>query len=198
MKKLVTLCRFKAQPKIFEIMRSLTPAEKAALYYQVLENVQDWKIIYRIAIGEKHANTLKQSTIQANTSKWKESDRIRDAVDEIKRYFYFKRQELEKEIIDNISSGETEATKEGRKNDFVNLLDRDTFLEEINKGANSAKDEKDKREYLKMISDNLRYKDTERDENNEIQRFYTPITCENCEIYKRCKGCKLSNCPEML
>ena len=179
-------------------MRSLTPAEKAALYYQIFENVQDWKIIYRIAIGEKHANTLKQSTIQANTSKWKESDRIRDAVDEIKRYFYFKRQELEKEIKDNISTGETEPTKEGRKMDFVNLLDRDTFLEEINRGANQAKEEKDKREYLKMISDNLRYKDTERDENNEIQRFYTPITCENCEIYKRCKGCNVSNCPAML
>lgn len=179
-------------------MRSLTPAEKAALYYQVLENVQDWKIIYKIAIGEKHANTLKLSTIQANTSKWKESDRIKEAVDEIKRYFYFKRQDLEKEIKDNLTTGETEPTKPGKKADFVNLLDRDTFLEEINRGANLAKEEKDKREYLKMISDNLRYKDSDTDENNEIQRFYTPVTCENCSIYQKCKACKQSDCPAML
>ena len=105
-------------------------------------------------------------------------------------------------IINKYIAGlETEPTKtETRKNDkkYVNLLDRDTFLEEINRGANQATEEKDKREYLKMISDNLRYKDTERDENNEIQRFYTPLTCENCEIYKRCKGCNLSSCPKML
>ena len=49
-----------------------------------------------------------------------------------------------------------------------------------------------------MLSDNLRYKDTERDENNEIQRFYTPITCENCPIYNKCKSCELSKCLEML
>ena len=36
------------------------------------------------------------------------------------------------------------------------------------------------------------------DENNEIQRFYTPITCEKCTIYNKCKDCKLSKCPEML
>lgn len=187
--------------KIFEIMRSLTPAEKAALYYQIFENVQDWKIIYRIAIGEKHAKSLKDSTIQANTSKWKESDRIKDAVDEIKRYFYFKRQELEKEIKDNISTGETEPTNRTTKNEVVektNFLDRDEFLQFLNSRANAIQDDKLRNDILKMLSDNLRYKDTERDENNEIQRFYTPVTCENCQIYNKCKGCKLSQCPEML
>ena len=80
----------------------------------------------------------------------------------------------------------------------TNFLDRDEFLKFLNDRANQITDDKLRNDILKMLSDNLRYKDTERDENNEIQRFYTPITCENCEIYKRCKGCNVSGCPNML
>lgn len=178
-------------------MKSLTPSEKAALYFQVLESVQDWKIIYRIAIGEKHAKSLKDSTIQANTSKWKESDRIRNALDEIKRYFYFKRQDLEKEIKESISNGETETengTKKEENAGKTNFLDRDEFLKFLNDRANKITDDKLRNDILKMLSDNLRYKDSDNNELQEIQRFYTPMNCENCEIYNKCKSCTLSEC----
>lgn len=178
-------------------MKSLSPSEKAALYFQVLESVQDWKIIYRIAIGEKHAKSLKDSTIQANTSKWKESDRIQNALDEIKRYFYFKRQDLEKEIKESISNGEAEPTNrttETENNKNTNFLDRDEFLQFLNDRANKITDDKLRNDILKMLSDNLRYKDSDNDQNNEIHRFYTPVTCEICPIYSKCKDCDGCKC----
>ena len=94
---------------------------------------------------------------------------------------------------------ETRKTEEGEPiNEKTNFLDRDEFLQFLNDRANQIQDDKTRNDILKMLSDNLRYKDTERDENNEIQRFYTPVTCENCEIYKRCKGCTVSECPKVL
>lgn len=181
-------------------MKSLTPSEKAALYFQLLENEKDWKIIYRIAIGDKHAKSLKDSTMKANASKWKESDRIKNAYEEIKRYFYFKRQDIEKEIKENISTGETEATNGSPKtevSEMTNFLDRDEFLKFLNERANKITDDKLRNDILKMLSDNLRYKDSDNNEVQEIQRFYTPKTCENCEIYNKCKSCNLSECPKV-
>ena len=47
-----------------------------------------------------------------------------------------------------------------------------------------------------MISDNLRFKDMEKDkEDEEIRRFYLPLTCQDCDLYNRCKVCPLDKCP---
>ena len=80
--------------------------------------------------------------------------------------------------------------------DKINFLDRDEFLKFLNDRANEITDDKLRNDILKMLSDNLRYKDSEAAENNEIQRFYTPKLCENCQIYNKCKDCTLSECPK--
>lgn len=178
-------------------MENLTELEKASICFHVFGGCKDRKILFTIAEGEKRANGLKESSLKVTVNNWFNSHKIQEGIN-----FYKAIQEHEKKkaIQDYINSLESETanrTKGSDENRFINLLDRDTFLEEINRGANSAKDEKDKREYLKMISDNLRYKDSERDENNEIQRFYTPVTCENCEIYNKCKSCNIDKCIKM-
>lgn len=179
-------------------MENLTELERAAIIFHVFGGCKDRKILFQIAEGENRVKRLNENSLKTICNTWFNSHKIQSGI----KYFSTLKQDHETEIINKYIEGlETESTKtEKRKNDkkYINLLDRDTFLEEINRGANQATEEKDKREYLKMISDNLRYKDSERDENNEIQRFYTPVTCENCEIYKRCKGCEVSNCPKML
>ena len=109
-----------------------------------------------------------------------------------------KKIELENEIVAGLETETTNTIKENDDTEKTNFLDRDEFLQFLNSRANAIKDDKLRNDILKMLSDNLRYKDTERDENNEIQRFYTPVTCENCTIYNKCKDCKLSKCPEML
>ena len=182
-------------------MEDITKSEKAALYFQILERCTDWKEVYKIAIGEDRYNALTDKTKTTNTSRWKASHKIQKAKEEIEMIFKAKQKEIEERAKKGNSSGETEPTNTTKEGDFIektNFLDRDEFLQFLNSRANEIKDDKLRNDILKMLSDNLRYKDTERDENNEIQRFYAPVTCENCEIYKRCKGCKVSECPEML
>ena len=67
----------------------------------------------------------------------------------------------------------------------MNFLDRDEFLKFLNDRANEIKDDKLRNDILKMLSDNLRYKDSEAGENNDIQRFYTPILCQDCPLYQQ-------------
>lgn len=88
-------------------------------------------------------------------------------------------------LITEAVEGDQTDSEDSKKAEFLNLLDRDVFLDEINKRANKVTEEKEKREYLKMISDNLRYKDSENGENNDIQRFYTPILCQDCPLYQK-------------
>lgn len=179
-------------------MEDITKSEKAALYFQILERCTDWKEVYKIAIGEDRYNALTDKTKITNTSRWKASHKIQKAKEEIEMIFKAKQKEIEERAKEGNSSGETEPTNRTTRNEVVekttNFLDRDEFLQFLNDRANEIQDDKLRNDILKMLSDNLRYKDSERDENNEIQRFYTPVNCENCEIYNKCKSCKVTEC----
>lgn len=185
-------------------MRGLTDQEKAALYYQVMEKSDDWYRVYKIAIGEDKYKSLKETALQPSVSRWKTSQRIKEAREEIERNINaWLNDEREKAIEEYKTRGESESPQKGKKkanNRQRDFLNRDEFLQFLNERANEidATDDKTRNDILKMLSDNLRYKDADKEEQTEIQRFYTPITCQDCEIYKRCKGCKVSECPEIL
>lgn len=179
-------------------MENLTELERAAIIFYVYGGCKDRRILYQIAYGENKVNKLKSTSLDVMCGNWFRSHKIQSGI----KYFSTLKQDHETEIINKYIAGlETETTKPNEpkpRNNETNFLDRDEFLQFLNDRANQITDDKLRNDILKMLSDNLRYKDTERDENNEIQRFYTPITCENCSIYQKCKDCKLSNCPEML
>ena len=80
-------------------MGNLTPAEKAALYLHVLEDVNDWKELYKIAVGEYKFNLLADNTKNKYVTTWKNSPRIKKGVDEIKIYFHAKIQEIKQNAI---------------------------------------------------------------------------------------------------
>lgn len=179
-------------------MENLTELERAAIIFHIFGGCKDRKILYQIANGENKVNKLKPTSLDVMCGNWFRSHKIQSAI----KYFESLKQQHETEIINKYISGlETESTKgttESTQNEKTNFLDRDEFLQFLNSRANAIQDDKLRNEILKMLSDNLRYKDTERDENNEIQRFYTPVLCENCPIYNKCKDCNISKCPEML
>lgn len=191
-----------AQAKKQKYMRGLTDQEKAALYYQILERCEDWYRVYAIAVGADKYKALKETSLQPVVSRWKTSQRIKDAREEIERNINARiEEERGKAIEEHIAMGESERPQKAKRKadskqrDFLN---RDEFLQFLNERANEidASDDKTRNDILKMLSDNLRYKDADKEEQTEIQRFYTPITCQECEIYKRCKGCTLGECPK--
>ena len=179
-------------------MDQLNEREQAAICFHVLGGCNDKTKLFRIACGAERYNKLTDKSKGVTVSKWYNTTKIQEGIKIYKSIQERKTNDLKNEIIAGLET-ETRKTEGGEQiNDSTNFLDRDEFLQFLNNRANQITDDKLRNDILKMLSDNLRYKDTERDENNEIQRFYTPITCENCEIYKRCKGCKIASCPEML
>lgn len=181
-------------------MEDITKAEKAAIYYALIERCNDWQEVYKIAIGAERFNALTDKAKQSNASRWKTSHKIQKAREEIEAVLIAKEKAIKEKAIQEANNGETEPPK-GMTNknntEQTDFLNRDEFLKFLNTRANEITDDKLRNDILKMLSDNMRYKESEKDDNTEIQRFYTPITCTDCEIYKKCKGCRLADCPQM-
>lgn len=179
-------------------MDQLNEQEQAAICFHVLGGCNDKAMLFRIACGADRYNKLKDKSKGVTVSKWYNLPKIQDGIKIYRSIQERKKIELENEIIAGLEIETTKGTEDSDYIEKTNFLDRDEFLQFLNHRANQIQDDKTRNDILKMLSDNLRYKDTERDENNEIQRFYTPITCENCPIYNKCKDCNISKCPEML
>lgn len=179
-------------------MDQLNELEHAAICFHVLGGCNDKAMLFRIACGADRYNKLTDKSKGVTVSKWYNLPKIQEGIKIYRSIEERKINELKNEIIAGLET-ETRKTEEGEPiNEETNFLDRDEFLKFLNTRANRIKDDKLRNDILKMLSDNLRYKDTERDENNEIQRFYTPVTCENCPIYNKCKDCNISKCPNVL
>lgn len=80
---------------------------------------------------------------------------------------------------------ELQPADNGREVDF---RDREQFLNFLNAEANRIKDGKTRLDVLKMLSDLQRMKEAESGRNGEIQRFYTPLQCGDCELYRKARA----------
>jgi hypothetical protein len=178
-------------------MEDITKAEKAAIYYAILERCNDWQEVYKIAIGAERFNALTDKAKQSNASRWKTSHKIQKAREEIEAILMAREKAIKEKAIKEFQGEETEPVKGATKKantEATDFLNRDEFLKFLNTRANEVTDDKLRNDILKMLSDNMRYKENENEGTAEIQRFYTPQTCENCEIYNKCKGCKVAEC----
>lgn len=179
-------------------MKTINDQEKAALYFAIAENCNDWQKIYSIAVGVDKFNQLADITKITNPNKWKNSTRIKRMYEELIFLQQHREEKTRQKILEEIRARETETTEtkdktsRARETDFLN---RDEFLKFLNQRANEITDDKLRNDILKMLSDNMRYKESE-SETTEIQRFYTPVCCQECEIYKKCGSCSVGSCPK--
>lgn len=178
-------------------MEDITKSEKAALYFQILERCNDWKEVYKIAIGEDRYNSLTDKTKITNTSRWKASHKIQKAKEEIEMIFKAKQQEIEEKAKEGNPSGGTEPTNRTTKKEVdekTNFLNLDEFLQYANQQANKIADEKEKRAWVEMIGKYMNFKESEEGETEQI-KAYLPLQCYSCELRKRCESCKFDVCP---
>lgn len=177
-------------------MIKLNEQEEAAICFHVLGGCNDKSMLFRIACGVDRYNRLTNKSKLVSVSKWYNSTKIQEGIKNYRTIQERKANELKNEILADLETETTEGTKGNEFIDKINFLDRDEFLKFLNDRANKITDDKLRNDILKMLSENLRYKDSDNNEVQEIQRFYTPVNCENCEIYNKCRSCKLSDCPE--
>lgn len=175
-------------------MENLTELERAAIIFHVYGGCKDRKILYQIAHGENKVNKLKSTSLEVMCGNWFRSHKIQSGI----KYFLTLKQDHETEIINKYIAGLETETKNGTgkqdPNELINFLNLDEFLQYANKQANKIQDEKERRAWVEMIGKYMNFKENEDGEQDQI-KAYLPQTCENCELYKRCKLCKLDFCP---
>ena len=184
------------------MIHSVNPQTLAALYLYIFGGCEDMHEIFKIAESSERYEKLKITSRASTVSNWLKSHKIQTAINEIKQI----KTAYENTIIEaeraKIQEGrEIENTKPKAPEiapDEINFLDLDNFLTEANKQANKITDEKERRAWLEMIAKYMSFKDRNDSETTEIKRFYTPIECEKCILYNKCKVCTVSDCPEML
>lgn len=179
-------------------MKNLNEYEQAAICLYLVTGCRDRKILFQIAEGENRVNKLKPTSLNTIVNNWFNSHKIQEGI----KYFTALRDQEREQIRQEAIKGlETETPNGGtiqpRKGD-INFLDLEQFLKYANEQANQIKDDKERRAWVEMIGKYMAFKDGSSEGVNEIQRFYTPVTCENCEIYAKCKACTFSNCPNLL
>ncbi len=69
-------------------------------------------------------------------------------------------------------------------NDLKDFTEKSNMLQALNEIAGTATDPKDKLNAFKQISDLQGFKETTGDKDEEIKRYYMPLRCSNCELYK--------------
>ena len=156
-------------------VKNITLREKAAVIFSIITGMNDNITFYSIAKGkEKDINRDSYSSLGYQL---KNKDHI--------KLYYTEAQNL----IDNyctgrinlLNSDDLEGNSFTLKN--INFTDPIQFLEYLNNQANTIQNEKDRREYLKLIADLMRFKEGAKGSAEDIQRFYTPENCQNCALY---------------
>lgn len=174
----------------------LNERQKAAVLYHVVGGCNDWAELFIIAEGETRYNSLTDKSKRQTVSNFKRSDKITQAVADLKYRIDRQKEEERKKIIQEWESESQNMQGLSGLNEDINFLDPEQFLQHANEQANRIKDDKERRSWLEMIAKLMNYKEQNDSETTEIKRFYIMKTCENCEIYQRCKGCEFSKCPK--
>ena len=170
--------------------KELTPQQQAAIYLHVFGGVKDRKILYAIAEGPEKLSKWKDTSVNMSLSKWFNSKHIQDGITAAK-FWIHQHDEQVKEIEAERAKREGEKTPK----EAVNFLDLDEFLNYACEQANAIKDEKERRAWVELIGKYKNFREGENTEEDTQIRAYLPVSCEDCELKKRCKACIYDVCP---
>lgn len=173
----------------------LTPRQKAILNWAAVNDVDDWQTIYRLA-SDKSYKYYEGKNITQQASTWKRSAKVQ-AFYQLQRANALRLRKaaeiLEKEDAKDKETKQARETEQGQNdtakkptkeqcNKNVNYLDRSELMQALNRAANDITDIKQRTDVLKLIADLSRMRDNDKG-NDQIRRFYLPLSCQNCALY---------------
>lgn len=187
----------------------LSDREKICITFAALQDLQglkiSWPDIYMIS-RNKAIDIVSKSRTPSQASTWKNSAAVQNYFNEILESLHEfidsqKTKAINEYLIKKLETGkEGENSENGMTNDeaggcvvksrgimFNGLKDfteKSNMLQALNEIAGTATDPKDKLNAFKQISDLQGFKETTGDKDEEIKRYYMPLRCSNCELYK--------------
>jgi hypothetical protein len=179
----------KTERKKRERKRDLTDREKVAIIAFVADSTITFEDAYKISRDTSYKE-IKDKDKRAVANNWWRQQRIMNFVKNQQIKFNAIIEEKAKELLKNEKWRKSQIGEINEKTGNLDFTDRNTFINFLSDQVNSLDDEDPlKKDYLKMISDNLHFKTNAFDKNeDDIQRFYTPLHCRECKLYQKQKN----------
>ena len=163
----------------------LTDRERAAVKLAVAYAITSTSTLYRLAYNGTEEQA--KATDPAVMTRWWKSKRIQTALEEESAHFAARiKAAQDKAVSDHISREHsrregTAQTPEG----WVDYTDPANWQRELNRIANDPSlDDKQRFEAVKLLISSQKSQESDEAKNNDIQRFYTPLRCQDCPLYK--------------
>lgn len=175
----------KTERKVRERKRDLTEREKVAIIAFVADSTITFEEAYKISRDSSYKE-IKDKDKRAVANNWWRQGRIKNFVKNQQIKFNAIVEEKAKELLNNENWRKSQIGKMNENTGNLDFTDRGTFINFLSDQVNALDNEDPlKKDYLKMISDNLQFKTNAFDRNDDdIQRFYTPLHCRECKLYR--------------
>lgn len=194
---------------ILRMLQNLTEREKICITFAALQDLQglkiSWPDLFMIS-RNKAIDIVSKSRTPSQASTWKNSAAVQNYFNEVLEALHEfldsqKTKAINEYLIKNLETGKEGENREngmtnneaggcvGKNrgsmfNDLKDFTEKSNMLQALNEIAGTATDPKDKLNAFKQISDLQGFKETTGDKDEEIKRYYMPLRCSNCELYK--------------
>lgn len=166
----------------------ITEREKNAIFAYVYGLLPDLKTAFICAYDGEINQAEGLKALNSQVSRWSHSDKFLKYADYCKRIIADKdsdaRQrgrEEERNAAAVVDSNRTETKRAGKIDYYDPQNQRRTINAIIDKAADDPKTQLDA---IKAIQQTQR-DDRQAAKDNQIQRFYTPVTCKTCPLYQK-------------
>lgn len=157
----------------------ISELEKACICYMYFTG-QKIKNAYELAKGKKGSQPV--------VSVWLNSEPVQTYLLELKQRDLSRMSIYQGRGTETESGGREKEKRDGIQLSQIDFTDITQFIRYLNNQANTITDESHRQKYLSMLSDLLRFKESGTDKSTDIQRFYIPLTCKDCQLYKDSKS----------
>ena len=173
----------------------LTAREKAAVFLNAAGIEDDWTELYLIAEDKPREEAQKNKNLIIYVSRWKNSDKIKKALEESRRILAARDLEQrrqgaeeenrrqEKTQQDKRDSKQTAGEAGPRQYKQIDFYDPANQRTQINKIIQEASDDpKTQLDAIKAIQQTQR-DDRQAARDQKQARFYLPVRCQSCPLY---------------
>lgn len=168
--------------------RTVSEREKAILTAYVFDETIDFELAYKLAREGSYKELLSLDKRQL-AQRWINQERIKKYIKQQKTKLDAILDEKAKKLLEDEEWRKNQIGQIDEETGYVDFTDRQTFINYLSHLANTTTDEVLRKDILKMISDNLQFKTNAFDKNeDDIQRFYTPLHCRECKLYQKQKN----------